>query len=249
MTIRLEVGRVSACPVAGCADLVQARQEASSRYALLTRAPQREIEECARRAMTALAGRPSLRATLETRLRTVIDSSGKGLRLRARETILLSGGLFRALSVHSRGAQLLGAAQGAQLVARSGRLVIQTLCADDYVDRQQAALICMAGRWSCFLPQVAGPGGGFSHRRLVAARALGAAAVALDIAEADEDAGLRRHLDAAAEALHAMQVEGAGLPESLAEWRQFMLNELDAEIFVYELLMTEYAATDCKIAD
>ena len=82
-----------------------------------------------------------------------------------------------------------------------------------------------------------------------AARALGAAAVALDIAEADEDAGLRRHLDAAAEALHAMQAEGAGLPESLAEWRQFMLNELDAEIFVYELLMTEYAATDCRIAD
>ena len=63
MTIRLEVGRVSACPVAGCADLVQARQEASSRYALLTRAPQREIEECARRAMTALAGRPSLRTS------------------------------------------------------------------------------------------------------------------------------------------------------------------------------------------
>ena len=46
-----------------------------------------------------------------------------------------------------------------------------------------------------------------------------------------------------------MQAEGAGLPESLAEWRQFMLNELDAEIFVYELLMTEYAATDCRIAD
>lgn len=68
----------------------------------------------------------------------------------------------------------------------------------------------------------------------------------LAAAEPDETA-LRRTLAVAVETLRALDAGVAGLPESLAEWRQLMLNELDAEIFLYDLLLAEHAATDCRI--
>lgn len=246
VTVTLNEGSVTACPVAGCADLARARLEASRRYALLTRAPQHDIDASARRVMSLLAGRPSLRATLVARLRSAAQTSGNGLRMRACDAVLHGSGLFRGLGVHSRSARLLGAAQGAQAVGRAGHLVVQVLCADDFTDRQDAALVCLADRWSIFLPRVAGPGGAYSHRRLAAARAIAEVMSALENPRVEDDL-MRELMIEAAEALGQMEAGEVGLPDSLAAWRQLMLNELDAEIFVCDLLMTEYADSNCQI--
>ncbi|WP_323767040.1 hypothetical protein [Marinovum sp.] len=244
MTVTLEAPAVTLCPVAGCADLARARQAATRCYAMIATAPLHEIDGSARRAMAALAGGPSLRSGTETRLRTAAAASGDGMRQRARETFLAGATLFRALATQARGPQLLAAARGAQLRAPKGRLVIQMLGADDYTDRHDMALVCLAERWSCMLPRVTGPGGLYTHRRLLAARTLGEAMLALE----GEESVLRARLEAAADALRELEAGETGLPESLAEWRQLMLNELDAEIFLIDLLRDEYADTDCKIS-
>ncbi len=215
---------------------------------MLTRAPHHEIEACARRSMAALAGRQSLRATLDSRLRAAMTAPEGRLQLRASEALLSAASLFQALAVRSGPAYLIGAARASPLGPRREQLAIQMLRADDFTDRIDAARICLADRWACCVPQVAGPGSTYAYRRLTIARLLAEAGRRLAAAE-PESGALRRTLAAAAETLRAMDAGVAGLPESLAEWRQLMLNELDAEIFLYDLLLAEYAVTDCRLVE
>lgn len=245
MTVTLEAPGVTLCPVAGCAEVAQARRAASQCYAMIAAAPLHEIEGSARRAMAALAGGPSPRATAETRLRSAAGTDSPGLRQRARESLLFAAGMMRSLAAQAQPPRLLAAPRGAQLAAPSGQVVIQMLGADDYTEQQDMALVCQVGQWSCVLPRVTGPGGGYAHHRLVAARAMGEAMLALDSPEAET---LRARLAAAADALREMEAGLVGLPQSLAEWRQFLLNELDAEIFLLDLLQAEYGGGDCRIS-
>lgn len=232
--------------VAGCNALAQMSHDARMHYEHIASDPALEINDHARSVMHALDATAGARAATVRKLEDAIDSTGEDLQRLAREAILSSADLFHAIAIQTRNPNLIGTAAAVDITIDATEFAIQILTADDSVTQQRAVAAFVKGRWTTIQTLVSGPGKTFSQKQFAVAGALTDAMVSLSQKIVDERA-LRRELAYAKDALEDVETQISGLPVNHAEWQQFMLNQLDAEIFVLELLQSEYASTDCRI--
>jgi len=232
--------------VAGCNALAQMSHDARIHYEHIASDPVLEINDHARTVMHALDETAGARAATVRKLETALEASDNELPDLARQAIVSSSDLFHAIAVQTRNPNLIGTAAAVDIIIDTTDFAIQIVTADDSVTQQKAVAAFVKGRWTTIQTLVSGPGKLFSQKQFAVAGALTDAMVSLSQAILDERA-LRRELAFAKDALDDVETQISGLPVNHAEWQQFMLNQLDAEIFVLELLQSEYAGTDCRI--
>ncbi|MGY3439925.1 hypothetical protein [Marinovum sp. KMM 9879] len=246
MTVTILHGQPVPYSVAGCADLTLARKAARARYAALAQAADDSIELQAQKIRAALGDHASPRVKAWTKLCRAIDASGAMVQQLAVDAVLASGAVLHALADDMRAPHLIGAARAVALTTGAEPFGIQIILADDVTEQQEAAVVFVPGRWAAIYPLVSGPGTIYARRRQALAQAL-SDAMALLINGAVDEGALRFRLSKVRQAVVELETGKAGLPTTIAEWRQFMLNEVDAEIFIFDLLLVEYKDTDCRI--
>ena len=246
MPVYSTIGRPTHYPVANCNALAWMAAQARTLYSQIAQNPVVMIDSHARTVMAALTKTASERAATVAKLEQALGQSGATMIRLSRKAVVSSADLFLAVAVQTRNPQLIATATGIDMVVDTAEFVIQIVSATDGTTRQEAAVVFLKDRFTTVQTLVSGPGRTYSQRQFAVAKALADTMKTLGEAVVDE-VRLRAKLEAARDALKTIETQIAGLPVNHAEWQQFMLNRLDAEIFIFELLQSEYAGTGCRI--
>lgn len=246
MPFSIAKGKPTKLPVAGCAELADLAKAAALDYRDMVTADEAQIEAGIQHLSNVLAPSFSPRAHIAEALELALDSSGVDRLEQARGAVASAMELFDALAVKRRSPVLIAAATGVELNLGYVHCAVQVVSADDFAVQQDAVVILDAGRWSSVQPVTDGAGSRLAKLRFRAARAITDLIDALADPDADQ-APFIRALQSALSATEALQAPRAGIPGTVPVMRQYVLNQLDAEIFIYELLQTEFAANGCRI--
>ncbi len=244
--IQLQTGTRTSLCVAETTDLVQLARDARSDYSDLFWATARGIDKRRSRRLIALSAPEGMRLRAQADLASALRACPLRFGSRSRAAMHSCASLFFELAVGHREPLLLGSNVAVSLAVGNGHLAIQSLVADDAVTRHDMVGVTLRGRRSSTFSAVAGPGADLSQRLMTLARALSDAMWAIS-QRAGTLSTRRMALRGVNAALCALDPDRFDLPANSADERQFLLNQLDAEILLYDLLLTEFGRSGGRI--
>lgn len=246
MPVSVILGRPVIYPVAGCTAIDQMLRETHTALARVELASATEIDKKYIRMSDALAAQHSLRSNAVDALKKARGETGAQLLRLAGSALMSTADLFLVIAVQTRNPQLIAAATGVDLAIDTGAFVIQVISAHDNTRQQDAAVSFLKGRAMMIETLVSGPGATFSKRRFAVMKATADVMVEMGQAVLDE-ARLKARLTDAKQALAGIEASIAGMPVNSDDMRAYLSSALRAELFLLNILKTEYSGTGCRI--
>lgn len=248
MTFTVKPANLQTLPVADCNVIGQMRAEAEAERGAIASASESVIDAHYRRITGALDAQASERQATLDAVRAAQAASGGQVFALARTAVKSSADLFVTIAIQTRNPQLIGAAVGIDLVIDTADFVHQVVRAENVIQTQEAVNMLLKDRTVMVQSLVSGPGRAFSQKQFATAKAI--TEVMKEIAEtAASEARLKARLADAEQALEEIETQVANLPVNNAAMRQYMIDTLNADIFVLDILQTEFSSSGCRIDD
>ncbi|WP_423209207.1 hypothetical protein E2976_20805 [Paracoccus yeei] len=223
--------------VANCAGLAQEITRIEDEIALLSQAPDGDIENHYRKLSEALNAKSGALALAIAATETAATSNAANIQENVLKAIVAANDLLLAIAVQTRNPEFIGCAAGVHVLVGTGVFAFQTISVQDQAAVGGAVATLWKGRKTMVTILTTQPGRELAKKqaKMVSELATSAYRIATGSANAAE---LKAEMEAHHEQLRALDASVAGLPGNIAQTRTFLINRLAAERALYAVLQS-----------